>query len=169
MVFSEETGNDYYDVTYDYRLRWNEVSYEPGELKAVAYKDGEIIGEAVVETTAAPAKLELLADRNPVAADGEDLVFVTVNALDAEGRQHPLAHDLVYFEVEGAGEIEAVANGNPLSFEPFKANRRQLFYGKAMLILRPHAGEGGTITVKAVSAELEGAELTIETRPAGSP
>ena len=96
-VIGEKTDNDNYDDTYDYRLRWNEVSYEPGELKAVAYKDGEIIGEAVVETTAAPAKLELLADRNPVAADGEDLVFVTVSAMDAEGRQQPLAHDLVYF------------------------------------------------------------------------
>jgi hypothetical protein len=164
MVFSEETGNDYYDVTYDYRLRWNEVGYQPGELKAVAYKDDEVIGEAMVETTGAPAKLELVADRDAISADGEDLVFVTVNALDTEGRQHPLAHDLVYFEVEGAGEIEAVANGNPLSFEPFKANRRQLFYGKALLIVRPWSGKGGTITVKATSPELAPASLVINTK-----
>jgi hypothetical protein len=161
MVFSEPTDNDYYDVTYDYRLRWNTVAYAPGELKAVAYKDGELIGEATVETTGAPARLELIADRTEVAADGEDLVFITVNALDAEGRQHPLADDLVHFTVEGAGEIAALGNGNPLSFEPFNSDRRQLFYGKALLIVRPLPGEGGTISVKAVSAELEAAELEI--------
>jgi beta-galactosidase len=165
-VFAQPTENDYYDVSYDYRLRWNEVRYAPGELKAVAYRDGEVIGEAVVETTGAPARLELVADRGAVAADGEDLVFVTVNALDAAGRPHPLADDLVHFTVEGAGEIEAVGNGNPLSLEPFRADRRQLFYGKALLIVRPQAGAGGAITVRAVSAELAPAELRIETRPA---
>jgi beta-galactosidase len=156
---------DYYDVTYDYRLRWNEVAYAPGELKAVAYKNGKAIGESRVETTGAAAKLELIADREEVNADGEDLVFVTVNALDAEGRQHPLAHDLVHFTISGPAEIAAVGNGNPLSFEPFRADRRQLFYGKALLILRPLPGEGGTVTVTAVSADLEGAELAVETRP----
>ena len=164
MVFSENTDNDYYDVTYDYRLRWNEVTYEPGELKAVAYKDGKVIGETVVETTGAPTKLELVADRSEVSADGEDLVFVTVNALDEQGRQNPLAQDQVRFLVSGAGEIAAVGNGNPLSFEPFKSDRRHLFYGKAQLIVRPHSGDDGTITVKAVSAELEPAELLIKTR-----
>jgi len=160
-VFAAPTENDYYDVTYDYRLRWNEVAYAPGELKGVAYKDGEIIGEAVVETTGAPAKLQLVADRGEVAADGEDLVFVTVNALDAQGRQHPLADDLVHFSLDGPGEIAAVGNGNPLSFEPFNADRRQLFYGKALLIVRPLAGDGGAITVTAASAELEPASITI--------
>jgi beta-galactosidase len=86
--------------------------------------------------------------------------------LDADGRQHPLADDQVHFSVSGAGEIAAVGNGNPLSFEPFIADRRHLFYGKALLIVRPHAGKGGVITVKAVSAELEPAELEIQTHSA---
>ena len=163
-VFSTPVENEDYDVTYDYRLRWNEVAYEPGELKAVAFRDGQVIGEAAVQTTGAPAQLELVADRPVVNADGEDLVFVTVNARDAAGRPHPLADDLVHFAVSGAGRIEAVANGNPLSFEPFRADRRQLFYGKALLILRPDRGAGGTITVTATAPELQPAKLMIETR-----
>jgi len=163
MVFSEPSENDYFDVTYDYRLRWNRVAYEPGELIAVAYKDGRVIGEARVQTTGAPAMLEVIADRTRVRADGEDLVFITVNALDSQGRQHPLADDLVRFSVSGPGEIAAVGNGNPLSFEPFIADRRHLFYGKALLIVRPLKGEGGVIRVQAVSPELEGAELEIQT------
>lgn len=161
------TGDDYYDVTYRYRLRWDEVAYAPGELRAVAYKDGNVIGEAVVETTGAPARLHLSADRGTVAADGEDLVFVTVSALDTDGRPHPLANDLVTFEIEGPGRIEAVGNGNPLSLEPFRADRRQLFYGKAMLIVRPHDGEAGTIKIRALSAELEAVEIEVEATNGG--
>jgi len=169
MVFGEAVEDDYYDVTYDYRLRWNAVGFEPGELRAVAYKDKQVIGESVVETTGAAARLELVADRGVVSADGEDLVFVTVNALDAQGRQHPLARDEVFFTVTGPGEIAAVANGDPLSFEPFIADRRHLFYGKALVIVRPLAGQGGQIGVKAVATELEAAELVIESRPTLSP
>jgi beta-galactosidase len=162
MAFSGPADNDYYDVTYRYRLRWNEVGYEPGELRAVAYRDGTAIGEATVETTGAPAILQLQADRSRVLADGEDLVFVTVEALDARRREHPLADNLVRFEVEGAGEIAAVGNGNPLSFEPFLADRRHLFYGKALLVIRPQAGAGGVITVTATSPGLESAAVQIE-------
>ena len=165
QVFSEPVENDYYAVTYDYRLRWNEVSYEPGTLRAVAYRDGEAIGETRVETTGAPAQIQLAADQTTITADGEDLVFVTVEALDAEGRPHPLADDLVHFTLEGPGDIAATGNGNPLSFEPFQANRRQLFYGKALLIVRPRNGAGGRITVRATAPELASAELIIESKP----
>ena len=166
-VFGEPVENDYYEVTYDYRLRWNEVAYEPGELRAVAYRDGEVIGEARIETAGTAAQLRLTADRPAIAADGEDLAFITVEALDAEGRPHPLADDLVHFTLSGPGEIAAVGNGNPLSFEPFQADRRQLFYGKALLIVRPLAGDGGPIAVRATAAELQAAELTLEARAPG--
>ncbi len=165
QVFAEPVENDYFDVTYDYRLRWNEVSYQPGELRAVAYRDGEEIGEAQVETAGPPAALRLSTDRDLVRADGEDLAFVTVEALDSAGRPNPLAENLVHFTVTGAGHIEAVGNGNPLSFEPFQADRRQLFYGKALLILRPDAGEGGAISVEATSPGLGAASLKIDALP----
>lgn len=164
-AYSAPVENDYYDVTYDYRLRWNEVVYEPGQLRAVAYRDGQPIGNTVVATVGAPAALRLTADRSTIAADGEDLAFITVEAVDATGRPHPLAGDLVHFRLTGAGEIAAVGNGNPLSFEPFQANRRQLFYGKALLIVRPLAGAGGAISVSATAADLASAQLELQARP----
>jgi hypothetical protein len=169
MAFSAPVENDYYDVTYDYRLRWNEVTYEPGELRAVAWRDGVVIGEAVTETTGAPAALRLTADRSRIAADGEDLVFITTEALDAAGRPHPLAENLVHFAVDGPASIAAVGNGNPLSFEPFMADRRQLYYGKALLILRPRPGPGGTITVTARAPELQPATVRIESQAVPNP
>jgi len=86
-----------------------------------------------------------------------------VQAVDAEGRPHPLADDLVRFAVEGPASIAAVGNGDPLSFEPFVSDRRHLFYGKALLILRPERGTGGSISVRATSPELETGTLMLET------
>jgi beta-galactosidase len=153
-VYSKEVESDYYLPTYRYRLRWNEVVYEPGELKAVAYKDGKVIGEAVMRTAGAPARLRLTPDRTRLEASGDDLSYILVEALDAEGNLCPLADNLVRFSVEGPAEIAGVGNGNPLSFEPFQADYRKLFYGKAMLIVRTQEGRTGTIRVKAMSEGL---------------
>ncbi|MFP4281452.1 MAG: glycoside hydrolase family 2 TIM barrel-domain containing protein [Opitutales bacterium] len=161
-VFTENVENDYYDVTYDYRLRWNEVPYEPGELRAVAYKDGEEIGETLVETTGAPAALRLSADRTELANDGQDLSFITVEAVDEDGRPHPLSDALVHFDVSGAGSIAAVGNGNPLSYEPFQADQRHLFYGKAVLIVRGTRDASGPIEIHATADGLDDATLTLE-------
>jgi hypothetical protein len=148
-VYSEKVESSYYAVTNKYRLRWNEVVYEPGELKAVAYKGDERIGEAVMRTAGEPAEIRLTVDRDEISATGEDLVYVLVEAIDEQGTLCPLADDLINFEVEGPAEIAGVGNGNPLSLEPFQADYRKLFYGKAMLILRSLDGKSGRVNVVA--------------------
>lgn len=153
-VYSKEVESDYYLPTYRYRLRWNEVLYDPGELKAVAYKDGKVIGQAVVRTAGAPARLRLTPDRTKLQADGEDLCYLLVEALDAQGNLCPLADNLVRFRVEGPAEIAGVGNGNPLSFESFQADYRKLFYGKAMVIVRTREGRAGTVRVTATAEGL---------------
>jgi beta-galactosidase len=144
----------YYAVVDKYRLRWNDVAYEPGELKAVAYKDGKQIGEAVMRTAGQPAAIRLTPDRTTISASGDDLCYLIVEAVDADGNLCPLAADLVQFDVAGPAEIAGVGNGNPLSLEPFQADYRQLFYGKALLILRADEGPGGEIRVTASSGKL---------------
>ena len=72
-----------------------------------------------------------------------------------------MADNLIRFKVDGPAETAAVGNGNPLSIEPFQADYRKLFYGKAMLILRTKAGEGGPVRVTAASDGLTGAETTV--------
>ena len=154
----------YYEVTYMYRLRWDEVTYEPGELKAVAYKNGVPIGQAIMKTAGGPVKLRLTPDRDIIKADGTDLSYVLVEMLDADGTLCPLADNTIDFNVEGPMEIAAVGNGDPLSLDPYQASSRKLFYGKAMLILRSKEGRPGKALVKASCEGLPDTSVTIECR-----
>lgn len=160
-VYPERAESAYYDVTYTYRLRWNDVAYEPGELKAIAYKNGQQIGEAIMRTAGKPATIRLTADRKDLAATGGDLCYVLVEALDEKGTLCPLADNMIRFKVDGPAEIVAVGNGNPLSIEPFQADHRQLFYGKAMLILRTKPGQAGSVRATAASEGLAAGETTV--------
>jgi beta-galactosidase len=151
--------------TYAYRLRWDDVVYEPGELRAVAYKDGEEIGSAVVRTAGEPAALRLTADRTELVSTGDDLCYVLVKAVDEHGKACPLADNLVRFSIDGPGEIAAVGNGNPLSIEPFQAHERRLFYGKAMLIVRTLEARPGEIRITARSKGLAEAHASCRVAP----
>ncbi len=163
-VYPQRAESAYYDVTYTYRLRWNDVVYEPGELKAVAYKDGRQIGEATMRTAGRPATIRLTPDRKDLNATGDDLCYILVEALDDQGTLCPLADNLVHFKVDGPAEIAAVGNGNPLSLEPFQADYRKLFYGKAILILRTKPGETGQVRVTAVSDGLTPSDCLLITQ-----
>jgi hypothetical protein len=160
-VYAERAESVYYDCTYDYRLRWNDVVYEPGELKAVAYSDGAEIGTAVKKTAGEPAQLRLTPDRTKLSASGDDLCYVLVEGFDKDGVLCPLADNKVSFEIEGPGDIAGVDNGDPLSMEPFQADYRQLFNGKAMLIVRTRASENGTIKITATSDGLKQASAEV--------
>ena len=155
----------YYAPTYTYRLRWNDVPYEPGELKAVAYKNGHEIGSEVVRTAGAPAAIRLTPDRTELTATGEDLCYVLVEAVDKDGNLCPLADNLIRFHVDGPGEITAVGNGNPLSLEAFQADHRKLFFGKAMLIVRASEGQGGEINITASSDGLTDEKVSCKSQP----
>jgi beta-galactosidase len=154
-VYPAPVESAFYLPTYDYRLRWNEVPFEPGELKAVAYRDGKQIGAAIMRTAGEPAELRLTPDRTELAADGDDLCYVLVEAFDNDGVPCPLADNEVTFIIDGPAVIAGVGNGNPMSFEPFQANKRKLFNGKAMLILRTIEGKPGEIHVRATSEGLK--------------
>ncbi|MFN8257619.1 MAG: glycoside hydrolase family 2 TIM barrel-domain containing protein [Bacteroidales bacterium] len=147
--------------TERFRLMWNEVEYQPGELKAVAYKEGQKIGADRVKTAGEPYKLKLSADRNKISSGGEDLSYILVEALDKEGNPCPLADNLVEFSIKGNASIAGVGNGNPRSFEPFKADRIKLFYGKAMLIV-VSGNEKGNVEITAASGGLNQAVEKIE-------
>jgi len=132
-----------------FRLTWNDVVYNPGTLKAVAYKDGKVIGEESVHTTGEPYSLKLTPDRSIIKCDGEDLSYILVEAVDKEGLPCPLADNKIEFTVNGNSMIAGVGNGNPLSTEPFQGNAIHLFYGKAMLIIQSGSNQGKTeITAK---------------------
>jgi len=147
-----------------YRLRWEEVVYEPGELKAVAYQDDKKIGEAVMKTAGKPAQIRLTADRREITASGDDLCYVTVELTDDHGILCPKADNLIRFNVDGPAVIAGVDNGDPQSLEPFQADFRKLFYGKAVLILRSIQNQTGTITVTARSEGVQSGTIQVQSR-----
>ncbi len=145
----------------EYRLRWDDVIYEPGTVKVMVWKSGERWAEAVKQTTGEPAGIQLVADREQVSGDRDELIFVTVRIVDQDGRLVPRSHNLVTFDVEGPGEIVAVGNGNPASHEPFIASRRKAFNGLCLVILRPVEGQSGTINLTADSEGLTSDSIEI--------
>jgi hypothetical protein len=163
-VYAKKTELSYYAVIDKYRLRWVDVVYEPGELKAVAYKNGQRIGEAVMRTAGKPAALRLTPDRKELSATGEDLCYILVEAVDGKGTLCPLADNSVRFKVEGPAVIAGIGNGNPMSFEPFQADSRKLFFGKAILILRTKENQAGAVHVTAESDGLTSADVTVQCR-----
>ena len=144
-----------------YRLMWNEVRYEPGEVRVVAYDaEGRQAAERIVRTPGKPWALRLSVDRKTLAADGRDLAYVTVGVVDRAGNPVPTEHREVRIEVAGAGHFRAVANGDPTSLESFCEPHMHLFNG----LLTAIVGSGdrpGVLVVKASARGLKSAELRI--------
>ncbi len=149
---------------YEYRLRWDYVVYEPGEISVVAYKDGKEWARDTVKTAQQAATLEAKADRNAIAADGQDLSFITVRVTDANGVTAPRADQRIRFTVEGDGELVATDNGDPTNLESFKSAERAAFNGLALAIVRAKPGQKGAITVRASAQGLRGAEVQLRSK-----
>lgn len=137
-----------------YRLMWNETRYEPGEIKVVAYDAaGNKTAEKVLRTAGKPHHLVLTPNRKCLVADGEDLVYITVQVADKNGNIIPTDNRLVNFAVSGTGTFEATANGDPTSLMSFQSPQMNLFSGAATAIVRSTNKEGEikfTATAKGV-------------------
>ena len=119
-----------------YRLRWNNVKYEPGEIKVVAYDyDGTAKGEKIIRTAGAPARIVLKADRNSISSKGEDLSFVTVSVVDKNGTPCPTATNNMKFNVSGAGKFRAACNGDATSLVAFNSTVMPLFSGELVVVV----------------------------------
>ena len=139
-----------------------QVPYEPGELVAVGLDDaGAEVERWTLVTAEKPAALRLRPDRAALAADGQDLCFVTVEVVDEWGAMCPNADDLVHFEISGPATLVAVGNANPRSVESFQQPRRRVWRGRALAIIR--AGKaGGTVRLTARAEGLQEAIATVE-------
>lgn len=114
-----------------YRLRWNNVKYEPGELRVVAYNyDGTVADTQTVRTAGAPAHIVLKADRTTLNPAEDDLAFVTVSLTDRDGNPCPTASNLIKASVKGAGSLRATCNGDATSLVPFTSDSMPLFNGE---------------------------------------
>jgi beta-galactosidase len=149
-----------------YRLRWNNVKYEAGEIRVVAYDaQGNKIGEDSRRTAGKPTAIVAQADRKSYRADGEDLVFVTIGVADSKGVAVPTCNNELTFEVAGAGSFEAVCNGDATSLESFKQPRMKLFNGELVVVLRTGRQPGNIrLTIKDSKGKLKAKTLKINTK-----
>ena len=147
---------------YEYRLRWDEVVYQPGELKVVAYKNGKVWAQDVVKTTGEAAQISMQSDRANIKADGADLSFITVKITDKNNLTVPRSKNLFQVKIEGAGEIIATDNGDATDLSSFQSNQRKAFNGMALVIVRSIKGKSGKIKITAISDNLKSAETIIK-------
>ena len=151
-----------------YRLRWNDVKYEPGELRVVVYDaSGKPCGEQIVKTAGELArlvcKLETLDEySNPATlkADGDDMAFFTIQAVDENGNLCPDAVNQIEVKVDGAAQFKGMCNGDATSFEVFTRPTMKLFHGMLVVGIQSN-GQKGPATITVSSPELSSSSCTI--------
>ena len=136
----------------EYHVGWR-VTFDPGEVKVVARKDGKIVGEQTIKTAGAPAKIRLSKDYQ-----GKNTTFVTAEVVDKDGNLCPWAEDQIYFIYEGDGKVLGTDNGCQTSMENFKAPQRKAFFGKCMVV----ASGNGSITAKSPTLQSDVIQLKVE-------
>jgi beta-galactosidase len=142
------------------------VPFAAGELTAVGYRGGAKVVEHSLVTAGPAAALRLTADRNPIWADPNDLAYITVEAIDAEGRLVANADQVARFAITGPGHLAAVGSNNPRHTEPYRGDSHRLYRGRCLAIVRP-SEEAGEITLRAETEGLTAAQLMIRTEARG--
>lgn len=154
------------DSTYQnrYRLMWMDTRYEPGEVTVVAYDaDGNRASERTIRTAGKPHHLVVTPNRGELKADGDDLVYFTVQVADKDGNIVPTDSRMVKFSVTGAGAFEATANGDPTCILPFQNPEMKLFSGAATAIARSGC-KPGQLTFRASAPGVKPATAVIEVK-----
>lgn len=151
-----------------YRLRWNNVKYEPGELKVVVYdENGKEVGTQTVKTAGAAAQIQLTGDLGaavkPLKADGEDMTFITVNILDQDGILVPDADNSIQVGVTGAADFKGICNGDATSTEVFTKPTMKTFHGQLVIGIQSN-GKQGDATIKVTGKGLKPATLTVNSK-----
>ena len=146
---------------FQYRLRWDDVKYEPGELRVVAYKNGKRWAEQTIKTTGTAARIRMKPDRARIKADGQDLSFVMVKIADKNDLLVPRSQNKIAFQISGAGEIVAVDNGDATDHRSFQAKERNAYNGLCLIVIRSIKGKTGKIRLKAISEGLTDEEISL--------
>jgi beta-galactosidase len=158
LVGEKTTGREQqFKATFD-------VPYAPGKLKAVGIRAGRVVAEQELVTTGAPARLKLTADRSGLSADGQDLAYITVEAVDTEGRLNLNADQQVRFTLSGPGAIAGLGNGDGQSSGSYQGDTLTLFHGRGMVVVRS-SKTAGPMQLSATAVGLSNASTSVTSRP----
>lgn len=156
-----ESSTDSLALQKRYRLMWNDVIYQPGEVKVTAYdENGNPADEKIIKTAGKPHHLVLSSNRTSMKADGEDLVYITVQVADKNGNLVPTDTRKVNFKVSGAGKFRAAANGDPTCTELFHEPDMTLFSGALTAIIQS-SEESGKIVFEAYAKGVKPAKIIL--------
>ncbi|HVJ38238.1 MAG TPA: beta-galactosidase GalB [Stenotrophomonas sp.] len=153
----------------EYRLRWDAVRYQPGELRVQAYKDGQPWASDSVRSAGAAMALHARAERERLTADGHDLAFIEIDVCDARGQRVPQAATALRVQIEGPGELVATDNGDPTDMTAFPSASRAAFNGRALAIVRARPGARGDLIVRVQADGLAPAAVSLTLVPGASP
>jgi len=148
----------------EYRLRWDDVIYEPGELRVEAFKGGKPWAQDRVRTTGPAARLQLSVDRSIIRADGLDLAFATLTVQDEQGLPVPRSGPLISYQLSGPGLIAAIDNGDATSHSAFQSTTGRAYNGQALIVIRSVRNHPGVIRLEAMSGSLKGCFITIQSK-----
>jgi beta-galactosidase len=141
------------------QLRWDEVVYQPGEIKVVAYKNGVKWAEDKMVTTGKASQLSASADHSTIRPDGSDLVFITVRIEDKNKLMVPRSSNLINFSI--AGGRSCFDNGDATCHDPFQSPSRKAYNGMCLIIVKAEKGATGQFVVRSDSKGLKGSAATI--------
>jgi beta-galactosidase len=162
LIGEKKTGRDQqFKAVFD-------VTYRPGKLRAVALQDGQKTDEKTLETVDAPAALRVTADRSTLAANGQDLLFATVEIVDRKGRWQPNAEPELTFAVDGASTFAGAGSGDVASTESYQSPTRKAFQGRAQVVLRSKR-KAGSVTLHVRAKGLPEATLIFKTQTVPQP
>jgi beta-galactosidase len=135
---------------FEYRLKWEDVKYQPGELKVITYKNGKEWATDTVVTTDKPQAIEVIPSKKSLKADGQDLIFVTIKVIDKNGNMVPTANIDLEYKIEGSAEIAGAGNGNSASNISFASLKQKTYNGLALVIIKNTKRHKGSakLTVK---------------------
>ena len=142
----------------NYVFNWN-VPFQPGELKALGTRGGQTV-EARLVTAGALARVELVADRTQLAADGRDVAHVEVRLVDAKGVVVPNTNVFCTAKVGGAGRLLGLDNGDQSDMTALTSPTRNTRQGRALALVQS-ARKAGAITLTVSAPGLPEAQLSL--------
>ncbi len=149
-----------------HRFVWEEVEYEPGELRVVVKKDGKLWAEATRVTTGETALIKATADRRRIAGDGHDLSYISVATCDAAGNVVPTDCRRVKVSVSGPAELVGLCNGDPTDQRSMQDPKQQFFNGRIVAVVRAERGSSGRVWVNIKADGLKAVSVPVEVVPA---
>jgi beta-galactosidase len=156
-----DISTEHQELLDRYRLRWNDVRYEAGELRVVVYdENGVPHGDCTIRTAGSPHHILLSANKPSLRPDGEDMVFVTASVVDKDGNLCPEADNLLHVSVDGCADFKGICNGDATSLEVFTQPQMHVFKGQLMIGLISN-GKTGVTTLHVTGKGLKSGELKI--------